>query len=111
MRNSILIKVWDKIIDWGKAQLQDLSSDFQSWTKEDFAKLKDVVKQLVSLIRFVSISFVDFCYKVMPCNCIIPKDLFKKIMCFYLDPNYCTWLSLASFCVQEEAALTWLLSL
>jgi len=63
-------------------------SDSTSWTKEDFVKLKDVVKELVPLIRFVSISSADFCYKVMPYKRIIPKDLFKKIMYFYLDPNY-----------------------
>jgi len=83
------IKVWEKMISWGKAQLPDLiSSDSTSWTKEDFVKLKDVVKELVPLIRFVSISSADFCYKVMPYKRIIPKDLFKKIMYFYLDPNY-----------------------
>lgn len=37
------IKVWDKIIDWGKGQLPELNSDYQTWTKEDFVKLKNVV--------------------------------------------------------------------
>jgi hypothetical protein len=82
------IKIWEKVIAWGTAQLPGLSSDSQNWVKDDFIKLKDVVEELVPLIRFVGISSVDFCYKVMPYKRIFPKDLFKEVLCFYLDPNY-----------------------
>ena len=77
-----------KVIAWGKAQLPDLGSNCQSWTKEDFVNLKNVVEELVPLLRFVSISSADFCYKVMPYKRILPKDLFKEILCFHLNPGY-----------------------
>jgi hypothetical protein len=82
------IRVWDKIIVWGTAQLPELSSDFQHWTKDHFIKLREVIKELVPLIRFVNISSGDFCHKVMPYKRILPKELFREIMCFYLDPDY-----------------------
>jgi len=48
-----------------------------TWSKEDFAKLKEIPHDLIPLIRFTSISSVDFCYKIVPYKQIFPKDIFK----------------------------------
>ncbi|RIB22827.1 hypothetical protein C2G38_2172968 [Gigaspora rosea] len=58
------IEIWEKVIQWGKAQTQDLPSDLGQWIDENFMTLKTTLHNCLPLIRYLQI----------PVNDILTKD-------------------------------------
>ncbi|RIB09362.1 hypothetical protein C2G38_2146591 [Gigaspora rosea] len=44
-------EIWDKIIEWGKAQTPNLPSDLEQWNDENFLALKTTLDKCIPLIR------------------------------------------------------------
>ncbi|GBB94411.1 hypothetical protein RclHR1_02350010 [Rhizophagus clarus] len=80
------IVVWDHLIKWGIEQIPDLGSeknDINRWSNEYYEDLKEILNQLIPLIRFVDITFDDFNYKIKPYKDIIPNQIYEEIEEFY----------------------------
>ncbi|RHZ84816.1 hypothetical protein Glove_74g187 [Diversispora epigaea] len=78
------IKIWQYVIQWGKAQNPTLPSNLDEWTSDNFLTLKITLKQCLSHIRYFSISSKDVFEMIFPYQQILePKlwlDINSKIM-------------------------------
>ncbi|RIB22780.1 hypothetical protein C2G38_2173114 [Gigaspora rosea] len=45
-------EIWDKVIQWGKANTPDLPSDIKQWTEKNFLDLKTTLDKCIPLIRY-----------------------------------------------------------
>src|SRR6266545_2785267 len=60
------INIWDHVIQWGIGQNQELRKDISEWNKEDYKILKDILEDIIPLIRFNEINSKDFFRKITP---------------------------------------------
>src|SRR6266511_1828214 len=79
------INIWDHVIQWGIGQNKELEKDTSKWNKEDFNILKDILEDIIPLIRFVEIKSKDFHKKIAPFKKIFDKELYKEILEYYLN--------------------------
>ncbi|EXX73351.1 uncharacterized protein OCT59_021239 [Rhizophagus irregularis] len=79
------IQVWERVIEWGCAQNPDLPSDPTSYSKDDFNVLKNTLQQCIPLIKFRNITSKEFSKKVLPYKKILPKELYKGLLEYFLD--------------------------
>ncbi|GBC09454.1 hypothetical protein RclHR1_08880007 [Rhizophagus clarus] len=79
------IQVWERVIGWGRAQNPDLPSDPTSYSKEDFNALKNTLQQCIPFIKFRNLSSKEFSKKVLPFKKILPKELYKDLLEYFLD--------------------------
>ena len=54
------IEIWNKVVAWGTANTAGLTVELVSWTKSDFQMLGNTLKDVLPLIRYVSINRTDF---------------------------------------------------
>jgi len=45
------IDIWDCVIKWGIGQNEELAKDISEWRKEDFVKLKNIIKDFIPLVE------------------------------------------------------------
>jgi hypothetical protein len=81
------IEVWDHVLRWGLAQNPELPSDPTNFSKDDFNVLSDTLKKFIPFIKFYSLTSKEFLVKVLPYKKILPKELHKNLIKYYLDPN------------------------
>ena len=82
------IIVWDCLVQWGINQIPELvdknSSCREKWTKKNYEDLKNVLSKFIPLVKFTKITSDDFYDKVRPYEAIIPKNIYEKVMAYYL---------------------------
>ncbi|CAB4427810.1 unnamed protein product [Rhizophagus irregularis] len=81
------VQIWEYVIKWGLAQNPELSTDTESYSKDDFNILKNTLQQCIPLIRFHNLTSKEFSDKVMPYKKILPKDLYKELLKDFLNNN------------------------
>ncbi|GBC26968.1 carbohydrate-binding module family 13 protein [Rhizophagus irregularis DAOM 181602=DAOM 197198] len=81
------IEVWDHVLKWGLAQNPELPSDPTKFSKEDFNILRDTLEKFIPFIKFYNLSSKEFLVKVLPYKKVLPKELHKNLIKYYLDPN------------------------
>ena len=82
------IDIWDCIIKWGIGQNEELEKDISEWKKEDFIKLKNIIKDFIPLIRFNQISSDDFADKILPLKKVFDKEVYREIYLYYLSSKW-----------------------
>ncbi|CAG8543147.1 555_t:CDS:2 [Paraglomus occultum] len=81
------IVIWDKIIEWAIAQDPELPENIKEYKPSEKDALKDRLKDLWPLIKFVYISAPDFHKKIHPYKCIFPEDFYEDLLEHYFDPS------------------------
>jgi hypothetical protein len=81
------IQVWEHVLKWGLAQNPKLPSNPAVFKKEDFNTLKNILQQCIPFIRFYNLTSEEFSDKVLPYKKILPKELYKDLLEYFLDPN------------------------
>ncbi|GBC27267.2 carbohydrate-binding module family 13 protein [Rhizophagus irregularis DAOM 181602=DAOM 197198] len=79
------IQIWEYVIKWGLAQNPELPSDLTSFSKDDFNTLKNTLQQCIPFIRFHNLASKEFLKKVLPYKKILPKELYKGLLEYFLD--------------------------
>ncbi|RHZ84887.1 hypothetical protein Glove_74g191 [Diversispora epigaea] len=80
-------KIWQYVIQWGKAQNPTLPSNLDEWTNNNFLTLKTTLKQCLSHIRYFSISGKDFFEMIFPYQQILEPKLWLDINSKFLVPD------------------------
>ncbi|RIB22828.1 hypothetical protein C2G38_2172969 [Gigaspora rosea] len=81
------IEIWEKVIQWGKAQTQDLPSVLEQWTDENFMTLKTTLHNCLPLIRYLQIPVNDILTKVKPYRRILGQDLWDDITAKFMTSD------------------------
>ncbi|CAB4475430.1 unnamed protein product [Rhizophagus irregularis] len=75
------IDLWNKVIEWGKAQDSCLlSTEIENWTNENYLKLSSLIQPCIQLINFSLINKDDFLEKVAPLKPVFKDDSYKQIL-------------------------------
>ena len=83
------IDIWNHVIQWGVGQNETLGKNISVWSKDDFKKLKNILEDIIPLIRFHEISSSDFFQKITPFKKIFDKEVYKELLQYYLSHD--TW--------------------
>ncbi|GBC21679.2 BTB/POZ protein [Rhizophagus irregularis DAOM 181602=DAOM 197198] len=81
------IFIWESLLKWGLAQNPSISKDITKWNKEDITIIERTLHGLIPLVRYYHISSDDFLDKIYPLKKLLPKDLTKDLVEFYIAPN------------------------
>ncbi|CAG8443602.1 6190_t:CDS:2 [Acaulospora morrowiae] len=87
------IDIWWCILKWSIAQNSmnltlnenNMSKNLLQLTDQDFADLREILKDMIPYIRWAHISSSDFLHRVRPFKKLLPETLYEEIMGFYLD--------------------------
>jgi hypothetical protein len=79
------IQIWEHVIRWGLSRSPELPSDPTSFSKDDFNTLKNTLQQCIPLIKFYNLTSKEFSKKVLPYKKILPKELYKDLLLYFLD--------------------------
>src|SRR6266487_5792510 len=71
----------------GTFSKSELPSDPEDFSKEDFNALKNSLQQCIPFIRFYNLSSEEFSDRVLPYKKILPKELYKDLLKYFLNPN------------------------
>ncbi|RIB16443.1 hypothetical protein C2G38_2189900 [Gigaspora rosea] len=80
-------EIWEKVIQWGKAQTHDLPENLEEWTEDDFMILKESLRNCLPYIRYFQITGEDIIQKVKPYHYILEKNLWDDILTKKLAPK------------------------
>ena len=72
-------KIWEYVIEWGKAKNPTLPANFGEWTSVNFSSLKETLNQCLQHIRYFSISGEDVVKKIYPYQQLLEHQLFLDI--------------------------------
>src|SRR5205823_3208141 len=75
------------VLKWGLAQNPELPSDPTKFSKDDFNALKDTLEKFIPFIKFYNLSSKEFLDMVLPYKKILPKELNKDLIKYFLDSN------------------------
>ncbi|GES76313.1 carbohydrate-binding module family 13 protein [Rhizophagus clarus] len=78
-------QVWEYVIKWGLAQNSELPSDPTRCSKDDFKVLKNTLKRCIPFIKFQNLTSKEFSRKVLPYKRILPKELYRNLLDYFLD--------------------------
>ncbi|GBC00027.1 hypothetical protein RclHR1_03710011 [Rhizophagus clarus] len=81
------IEVWDYVLKWGLTQNSTLIPDPNTWSDDDFKTMKNTLSRCLPLIRFFSMSSVEFSQKVQPYQKLLDQQLYEDLLKSYLDPD------------------------
>ncbi|GBB84904.1 hypothetical protein RclHR1_01150008 [Rhizophagus clarus] len=81
------IQVWKHLLEWGLAQNPELPSDPLNFSKEDFNTLKNSLQNCIPFIRLYNLSSDEFSNEILPYKKILPKELYKDLLKYYLNSN------------------------
>ncbi|RIA94060.1 hypothetical protein C1645_803731 [Glomus cerebriforme] len=89
-RNDLImdeIEVWKYLIKWSVAQISTTLNieNLSNWSSKDFSLVKESILEFIPLIRWFSISSIEFNQHVIPFEKILPKDLIMEIKRYHLD--------------------------
>ncbi|CAG8583368.1 5060_t:CDS:2 [Ambispora leptoticha] len=77
------IKIWERLIDWGKANHSELQSDVSVWSEGNFELLEKAIGPLLKHIRFFLLSSSDYYTNVRPYKKILSTKLRQELKGFY----------------------------
>ncbi|RHZ79241.1 hypothetical protein Glove_150g66 [Diversispora epigaea] len=80
-------KVWEHVIQWGKAKNPTLPTNLTEWTSDNFLTLKETLKKCLTHIRYFSISGDDVVEKIFPYEQLLEHQLFLDINSKFISPN------------------------
>ncbi|RIB27577.1 hypothetical protein C2G38_2137768 [Gigaspora rosea] len=80
-------EIWDKMILWGKARIQNLSSNPMKWTDENFKSLKIILHHCLPHIRYFQISGKNIIKKIKPYRKILEENVWDDITTKFIDPD------------------------
>ncbi|CAG8801799.1 35260_t:CDS:2 [Gigaspora margarita] len=78
------IEIWNRLIEWGIAQIPSIDGNISNWTQSDFEVLKSTLEPCIPLIRYFHIDSADYYDKVRPFEHILPSKLREDILQYYL---------------------------
>jgi hypothetical protein len=82
------IDVWRKMIDWGIENSKIYKPLISNWDEEDFVKLKTILDQCITSIRFNNISSNDFYFEVRPYEKILPERMKEDLIRYHLTSSF-----------------------
>jgi hypothetical protein len=94
-------QIWEHVLKWGIAQNPELSSDPLNYSKDDFNALRKSLQQCIPLIRFHKLTSKEFSNKVIPYKKVIPKELYKNLIKYFLDHD-CNQINKSESVIIEE---------
>ncbi|RHZ84938.1 hypothetical protein Glove_74g202 [Diversispora epigaea] len=80
-------KIWQYVIQWGKAQNPTLPSNVDEWTSDNFLTLKTTLGKCLPQIRYFSISREDVFEMIFPYQQILEPKLWSDINSKFLAPS------------------------
>ncbi|RHZ77147.1 hypothetical protein Glove_185g3 [Diversispora epigaea] len=80
-------KIWEYMIEWGKAKNPNLPTRLDKWTSNDFLSLKETLNQCLPHIRYFSISWEDLVKNIYPYQQLLENQLFLDIASKIIAPN------------------------
>ncbi|RHZ72891.1 hypothetical protein Glove_236g56 [Diversispora epigaea] len=80
-------KIWEYVIEWGKAKNPTLPTNLDKWTSDNFLSLKKVLKECLPHIRYFSFSNEDVVEKIYPYQQLLEHRLFSDINIKLITPN------------------------
>ncbi|GBB84335.1 hypothetical protein RclHR1_10960004 [Rhizophagus clarus] len=81
------IQVWEHVLRWGLSQNPELSHDPMNLSKNEFNILENTLQQCVPFIRFYNLTSDEFSDKVLPFKRVLPKELYKNLIKYFLSNN------------------------
>ncbi|EXX54224.1 uncharacterized protein OCT59_027424 [Rhizophagus irregularis] len=78
--------MWEHVVKWGHTQNPELSSDPTNFSKKDFSTLRNSLQQCTQFVNFYNLTSEEFSDKVLPYKNILPKELYKDLLKYYLNP-------------------------
>jgi hypothetical protein len=81
------IEVWEHVLKWGLAQNPTLNPEPDTWTDDDFIKIKIILQQCLPFIRFFCLSSKEFVQKVRPYKKLLNHQLYEDLVNSYMDPD------------------------
>ncbi|RHZ60981.1 hypothetical protein Glove_350g75 [Diversispora epigaea] len=81
------VKVWEYVIQWGKAKNRTLPTNLDEWTYDNFLTLKEALKQCLPNIRYFNLSHEDVLDKIFPYQNILEPKLFLDINSKLMAPT------------------------
>src|SRR6266511_6191122 len=82
------INIWNCVIQWGIGQNQELRKDISEWNKEDYKILKDILEDIIPLIKFNEIKSKDFSKKIRLYRKVFNEDIYEEILDYYLNDEW-----------------------
>lgn len=80
-------KIFDYVIEWGRAKNPALSVDFNEWTSENFLTLKTTLTHCLPHIRYFHIPREKVLSKLCPYQQLFEPKLWSDIITKLSDPN------------------------
>ncbi|RHZ51588.1 hypothetical protein Glove_476g90 [Diversispora epigaea] len=80
-------KIWDYVIQWGKAKNPNLPADLNEWTSDNFLTLKTTLKHCLPHIRYFNFSGEQVVKKLYPYQQLFEPKLLLEINTKLLAPN------------------------
>ncbi|RHZ71559.1 hypothetical protein Glove_256g160 [Diversispora epigaea] len=80
-------KIWEYVIQWGKAKNPNLPISLKEWTSDNFLSLKESLNQCLQQIRYFSISGEDVVEKIYPYQQLLEHQLFSDINIKLITPT------------------------
>ncbi|RIB27283.1 BTB/POZ protein [Gigaspora rosea] len=80
-------EIWDKVILWGKAKIQNLPLNLNKWTDENFMSLKTTLHHCLPYIRYFHIPNKEIMEKIKPYHNILEESLWEDIISKSLNPE------------------------
>ncbi|RHZ51456.1 hypothetical protein Glove_478g74 [Diversispora epigaea] len=81
------IKIWEYVIEWGKAKNPSLPTNLDQWTSDNFLTLKETLKGCLPHIRYFSFSKEDAVEKIYPYQQLLELQLFSDINVKLITPS------------------------
>ncbi|RHZ71576.1 hypothetical protein Glove_256g115 [Diversispora epigaea] len=72
-------KIWEYVIEWGKAKNPTLPTSIDKWTSDNFLSLKETLNQCLQHIRYFNISGEDIVKRIYPYQQLLEHQLFLDI--------------------------------
>ncbi|RHZ72846.1 hypothetical protein Glove_236g68 [Diversispora epigaea] len=72
-------KIWEYVIEWGKAKNPTLPTNLSEWTSVHFSSLKETLNQCLQHIRYFNISGEDVVKKIYPYQQLLEHQLFVDV--------------------------------
>ncbi|RHZ51461.1 hypothetical protein Glove_478g70 [Diversispora epigaea] len=80
-------KIWEYVIEWGKAKNPTLPTNLDKWTSNNFVTLKETLKGCLPHIRYFSFSSEEVIEKIYPYQELLEFQLFSDIITKFLTPS------------------------
>ncbi|CAB4431882.1 unnamed protein product [Rhizophagus irregularis] len=77
-------EIWEHVLKWGLEKNPTLLPDPTTWSDDDFKIMENTLQYCLSLIRFFSLSSIDFSRKVHPYKKLLKQRLYEELLGSYL---------------------------